>query len=137
MQRTLAMVAAAAGFCALATGCGDGMLRTNGRLLKGGQPFIPQEGEFIEITFVPILPDGKPPADFYFAEVDQASGTFRPFGKNGKGMPPGKYRVAVELMKKKKDQLRGKFDAEKSPFVFDVDSKTSEMVIDLDNPPPK
>ncbi len=129
-------LAVAVGLCALTVGCGgDGLLRTNGRLLKGGQPYIPPEGEYIEVTFVPILPDGTPPADFYYAEVDQTTGTFRPAGKNGKGMPPGKYRVAVELMKKKKDQLRGKFDAEKSPFIFDFDPKTSEIVIDLDNPP--
>src|SRR5262249_35416619 len=121
---------------ALATsGCGDGLLRTPGRLLKGGQPLIPKNGEFIEITFVPIPSDGKPPGDFYYADVDQAAATFRPAGKNGQGMPPGKYRVAVELMKKKKDQLGGRFDAERSPFVFDVDAKTREIVIDLDNPP--
>jgi len=84
---------------------------------------------------VPIPADGKPPRDFYFAETDQTAGTFRPAGKNGKGMPPGKYRVAVELMKKKKDVLGGKYDAERSPFVFDVDANTKEIVIDLDNPP--
>ena len=50
-------------------------------------------------------------------------------------MPPGKYRVAVELMKKKKDQFGGKFNEDKSPFVVEVDSKTPEIVIDLDNPP--
>jgi hypothetical protein len=130
---TAALVAA---FAFITAGCSsDGLLRTQGRLLKGGQPFVPSEGELIEITFVPIPPDGKPPADYYYADVDQTAGTFKPAGKNGKGMPPGKYRVAAELMKKKKDQLRGKFDAEKSPFVFEVDSKTSEIVIDLDNPP--
>jgi hypothetical protein len=135
-MRHLVTVALAAGLAFATAGCGgDGLLRTHGRLLKGGQPFIPKEGEFIEITFVPIPPDGKPPADFYYADVDQTTGTFQPAGKNRKGMPPGKYRVAVELMKKKKDQFRGKFDAEKSPFVFDVDSRTAEIVIDLDKPP--
>ena len=35
----------------IAAGCaGDGLLRTQGRLLKGGQPYIPKEGEYIEIT---------------------------------------------------------------------------------------
>ena len=114
---------------------GDGLLRTQGRLLKGGQPYVPREGEYIEITFIPISPDGKPPWDHDFADVDQTISSVQPAGKNKKGMPPGKYRVAVELMVKKKDQLRGKFDAEKSPFVFDVDAKTSEIVIDLDKPP--
>jgi hypothetical protein len=135
MKRVFATAAVAV--CLLAAGCGDGLLRTQGRLLKGGQPLVAKEGEHIEVTFVPIPPDGKPPADYYFADTDQATGTFRPAGKNGKGMPPGKYRVAVEVMKKKKDQLGGKFDAERSPFVFDVDAGTRELVLDLDAPPKK
>ncbi len=120
------------GLCIFLTGCGDGRLRTKGQLLKGGQPFIPPEGEFIHVTFVPIPPDGQPATDYYYAEVDQATGTFRSAGKDLKGMPPGKYRVAVELMKKKKDLFRGQFDAVNSPFVFDVDGQTKEIVIDLD-----
>ncbi len=120
------------GLCLFITGCGDGRLRTKGQLLKGGQPFIPPEGEYLEITFVPIRSDGQPVPDYYYAEVDQTAGTFRPAGKDLKGMPPGKYRVAVELMKKKKDQFGGKFDTIRSPFVFDVDSQTKEIVIDLD-----
>jgi hypothetical protein len=132
MRRALTLTAF--GLCILITGCGDGRLRTKGQLLKGGQPYIPPEGEYIEITFVPILPDGKPAPDYYYAEVDQTTGTFRPAGKDLKGMPPGKYRVAVELMKKKKDKLGGKFDTMRSPFVFDVDDQTKEIVIDLDKP---
>ena len=132
MRRALTLTVV--GLCILITGCGDGRLRTKGRLLKGGQPFIAPEGEFIHVTFVPIPPDGKPATDYYYAEVDQTTGTFRPAGKDLKGMPPGKYRVAVELMKKKKDQFGGKFDTQKSPFVFDVDGGTKEIVIDLDKP---
>jgi hypothetical protein len=133
MRRVL--TAAAVGLCLLAAGCGDGRLRTQGRLLKGGRPFAPAEGEAVQILFVPIPPEGKPPTDYYAAEVDQEAGTFRPAGKDGKGMPPGRYRVAVELMKRKKDQFEGKFDAERSPFVVEVDAKTPEIVIDLDHPP--
>ncbi|MDB5309476.1 MAG: hypothetical protein JWO38_3678 [Gemmataceae bacterium] len=130
MQRVLTPAAAA--LCLLAVGCGDGMLRTQGRLVKNGQPFLPQTGEVVQILFVPIFPDGKLPTDYYAAEVDQAAGTFRPAGKNGKGMPPGKYRVAIELMKNRRDQFGGKFDAAKSPFVVEINSSTAEIVIDLD-----
>jgi hypothetical protein len=134
-MRLLRLVALAAG-CVLALGCGgDRLIQTPCRLVKGGQPFIPKEGESIQVTFVPIAPDGKPPADLYYADVDQSTGTFKPAGKNRKGMPPGKYRVAVELMKKKKDQFGGKFNEDKSPFVFDFDPTTPEVVIDLDSPP--
>jgi hypothetical protein len=52
-------------------------------------------------------------------------------------MPPGKYRVAIELDKHRSDLLRGRFDAENSPFVYDVDAGTPEIVIDLDHPPAK
>jgi hypothetical protein len=113
----------------------DGLLRTEGRVLKGGQPFVPEEGEFIQIEFVPILPGGEPPPNFYVAVVDQTNGTFHPAGAELRGMPPGKYRVAVELMKNRNDELGGKFDAENSPFVVDVDATTEEIVIDLDQPP--
>src|SRR5437764_5616133 len=101
-----------------------------------GQPAAPpQEGESVRVTFVPILPGGKPPSDHYFAEFDPADATFRSAGKDKKGMPPGKYRVAVEYKKDKQDVFGGKFDENQSPFVFDIDSRTSEIVIDLDNPP--
>ena len=119
----------------IAAGCGDGRLRTQGRVVRGGKPLVVGEGEHLQVRFVPIPADGKPPSDYYFAETDQAAATFRPLGKDGGGMPPGKYRVAVEVTKNKKDQLGGRFDAEKSPFVFDVDANTSEIVIDLDAPP--
>ena len=111
-------------------------MRTRGRVVKGGEDFIPEEGEFLAITFVPIVEPGQFAMDYHFAEVDQDAGTFTAAGKDLKGIPEGKYRVAVELMKKKKDQFGGKYDAEKSPFVFDIDSDTDEIVIDLDKPPP-
>jgi hypothetical protein len=133
--RLLILGLAAAGLGLAAAGCGGNLLQTQGRVLKGGQPLIPRDGEAVQVTFVPIAADGKPPVDFYYAEVDQATGTFRPAGKDKKGMPPGKYRVAVELKKNRKDVLNGRFGTEKSPFVFDVDATTREIVIDLDSPP--
>ena len=123
--------------CVLATGCGNGKLQTRGRVVKGGQPLLPKEDESVRVTFVPILPDGKPPADHYFAEFNPADGTFRPAGKDKKGMPPGKYRVAVEYKKNKQDIFNGKFDEDLSPYVFDIDAYTTEIVIDLDKPPPQ
>src|SRR5260370_27218216 len=65
---------------ATVSGCGksDGLLRTQGRLLKGGEESVPAEGEYIQITFVPIPQDGKPAMDYYYADVNQDAGTFRP-----------------------------------------------------------
>jgi hypothetical protein len=136
MLRLFATAAVAVGLC-LSLGCGGGpkKLQTPGRVVMGGQPLLPKEGESVRVTFVPILPDGKPPSDHYFAEYDPEKGTFQSAGKDKKGMPPGKYRVAVEYKRNKKDVFDGRFDENKSPYVFDVDSSTKEVVIDLDNPP--
>jgi hypothetical protein len=120
-----------------AAGCSSQQLTTRGRVHKGGAPFLPGKGEFVRVTFVPIHADGKRVEDYYVAQVNPTDGTFQVAGKDLRGMPPGKYRVAVELDKHRSDLLKGRFDAERSPFVFDVDASTPEIVIDLDRPPPK
>jgi hypothetical protein len=136
MRRAFATAALAAGLCLLAAGCGgDGKLRTRGRVMKGGQPLLPKEGETVRVTFVPLLPDGKPPADHYHAEFNRDDATFQSAGKDKKGMPPGKYRVAVEYKRQRRDVFAGRFDEDRSPFVFDVDPQTPEIVVDLDRPP--
>lgn len=119
----------------LAAGCGGKLLKTRGRVVKSGQPFLPGQGEFVRVTFVPVIEGGKPAHDFFVAEYNSTDGTFQVAGKNGKGMPPGRYRVAVELDRKRRDLLKGQFDAERSPFLFDVDANTDAIVIDLDSPP--
>jgi hypothetical protein len=120
-----------------AAGCGPTMLKTPGRVVKSGAPFVPGPGEFVRVTFVPVATDGKRVEDYYVAQVNNQDGTFQVAGKDLRGMPPGKYRVAVELDKHRSDLLKGKFDAKRSPFVFDVDSHTGEILIDLDRPPAK
>jgi hypothetical protein len=136
MRRLLSWTVATALLCLLVAGCGGNRkLQTRGRLVRGGQPLLPKEDESVRVTFVPMLPDGKPPSDHYFAEFNPADATFQSAGKDKKGMPPGKYRVAVEYKQKRRDVFGGKFDENRSPFVFDVDSGTPEIMIDLDHPP--
>ena len=88
-----------------AAGCGPRMLKTKGKVVKGDQPFLPGKGEFVRVTFVPIFEDGKRVEDVYAAQVNQKKGTFIVYGKDGKGMPPGKYRVVVELDRHRSDLL--------------------------------
>ena len=135
-MRATRLVAAALVLGLAACGCGSNLLKTRGRVLKNGAPFLPGEGQFVRVTFVPVVEGGRA-KDFYVAEVNREDGTFQVAGKDLRGMPPGRYRVAVELDRHRSDLLRGKFDAENSPFVFDVDSGTGEIIIDLDKPPPK
>jgi hypothetical protein len=115
------------------SGCGgDGRLNTRGKIVKGGNPFTVPDEEYVRVTFFPVTTDGKPPANTYAAVYDGTKGTFRAVGPDGKGIPPGKYRIAVEHEAKRKDKFGGVYDGDRSPFVFDIDSATKEIVIDLD-----
>jgi hypothetical protein len=119
------------------TGCGPSLLKTRGRVLKSGAPFLPGSDEFVRVTFVPILTAEQRVEDFYVAQYNRSDGTFSVAGKDLRGMPPGKYRVAVELDRRRADLLGGRFNAEQSPFVFEIDGNTTEIIIDLDRPPAK
>jgi hypothetical protein len=120
----------------LLAGCGSSMLKPTGRVVKGGAPFLPKDGEFIIVTFCPEPTGGKATnTELYVCEVDRTKAKFTVAGKDGRGLPPGKYRVAVQLEKHHSDLLKGQFAMDKSPFVFDVDGNTKEIVLDLDNPP--
>ena len=117
------------------TGCGDRRLRTQGRVLKGGKPFVAEKGQYLTVTFVPLLKDknGKdlPPDNYYYSEVDQATGTFTAAGGDLKGIPSGKYRVQLRLMQRKKDLWGGKYTGPSLP-TLDVNSGLSEIILDLD-----
>ena len=113
----------------VASGCGHGRFVAKGRVIKGGEPYQPAEGESLLISFAPVDSPVSSNADSYAAHYDPTDGTFEVVGKDGKGLPAGKYRVGIQLMKKKEDLLGGQLTAYKSPLVFDVTGK--QVVIDL------
>ena len=51
---------------------------------------------------------------------------------SGAGLPPGKYRVSLQLMKNKEDQFGGRLVGVKSPFTVEVQRGGGDLVIDLD-----
>jgi hypothetical protein len=117
------------GLCVL--GCGShGPFNAKGRVLKGGKPFELGENEGLRIFFVPL----DPPAGGYdsFAAEFHKDGTFVVKGKDGRGLPPGKYRVTLQHMKNKEDLFRGRFMGEHSPFTCEVGRGSGEVVVDLD-----
>jgi len=119
-------------FGLFALGCGESSrIRAKGRIIKGGQPYLASEGEGFRVFFVPLeIPKGNH-YDSYAAEYNSENGSFRVEGKDGKGLPPGKYRVDLQLMKSKEDLLNGKLLGKKSPFIVEVTGK-DELVINLD-----
>jgi hypothetical protein len=120
------------------SGCGgDGRLNVKGRVLKNGAALKLPETDFVRVTFFPVTTNGRPPLNTYIAAYDGEDGTFEAVGPDGRGVPPGKYRIAIEHNRKRKDLLKGSYDGDRSPFVFDVDASTKELVLDLDKAPAK
>jgi hypothetical protein len=120
-------------FLALA-GCGSGLLKPSGRLLKDGKPFVPGPNQTVQVVFFPVTEGKSDEGGSYPAEVNRESGTFRVVGANGKGLPPGKYRISVRVLQKRKDVLSGSFGVDNSPFVQEINGSTKELVLDLGKP---
>jgi hypothetical protein len=115
-------------------GCGgDGRVNARGRIVKNGQPFQLGEGEGLRIVFYPPEAAGAT-YESYVAVFDKADGSFRVTGKDGKGLPPGKYRVALEHLKQKKDLFKGFYSGKQTPIIREVTDSYHEIVIDLDKP---
>jgi hypothetical protein len=120
--------------CCLVAGCGPSRVKARGRLVKSGQPFLPGDNETVHIAFFPAADDPDPSAHSYVVSFNRADGTFQVVGKDGKGLPPGKYRVAVSLIKDRKDQLKGAFNVKSSPVLCEVKSASEEIIVDLATP---
>ncbi|WP_020468153.1 hypothetical protein [Zavarzinella formosa] len=116
-------------------GCGSGMLKTKGRITKSGAPFTLKQGEDLCIYFCPVKADGSPGTTVYPAFFNPADSTFQVTGSDKNGMPAGKYRVWMEHTINKKDLFKGAYSMTNTPYVFDVDSSTREIEIDLDKKP--
>jgi hypothetical protein len=122
-------------------------------LLKGDKPFVPSEGQAVGMTFYPmetikdssgrvLAPGGEP----FSAALDPETGTFEVPGPDGRGIPAGKYRVAVSLRQRTappnssgkkfdrdKDLLQDRFNDKASPIIREITTK-SDLTIDLEKP---
>jgi hypothetical protein len=63
---------------------------------------------------------------------NRTDGSFEVVGSDGKGLPPGIYKVGLELMKKKSDKWGGAYSPVKSPITVEVKRSGDEVVVDLD-----
>jgi hypothetical protein len=114
-------------FACLVVGCGSSGIQARGRLVKSGNPFVPSDAETVHIVFFPESEGSKS----YLVNFDRADGTFRAIGK---GLPPGKYRVAISIIKGRSDELKGAYNAKNSPLSCDVVSSSEEIILDLATP---
>jgi hypothetical protein len=115
----------------IAAGCGSGKFATKGHVLKDGSPLKIDRDDMVRVVLVPLPEDGSRPKDYYVAEFNPENSTFLVKGKDGQGMPPGKYRVAVEHLQGRKDLLKGQFGPDNSPFVVTINRASDEITVDV------
>jgi hypothetical protein len=115
----------------ISVGCGSGFIKAKGRVLKDGSPYHTPEGAGLRIFFVPMGEITGTQYDSFAAVYDSRNGSFVVVGKDGRGLPPGKYRIGLQLMKSKEDLLGGRL-LKNSPFTCEVAGRWGEIVINLD-----
>jgi hypothetical protein len=130
-------------FCTLVflLGCDtpqDDSVPVRGKLTNNGQPLAVKGREiglgYVELHFYRIQDDGttdKDPAD---AAVEE-SGEFTVRGRDGHGLPPGKYKITVRQLDPApdNDKLQGRFNFENTPLVREI-KEGEEILIDLSRP---
>jgi hypothetical protein len=126
--------------CTTVAGCGGGgptLVTVTGKVVDGGQPVAIQDyeqgGSCLEVEFFP-LGEIDDSATYVYSAYCEQDGSFVLDGMDGNGIPVGNYRVAVrrlgETRSGRGDVWQGRFDGEKSPFVFDI-TDGEEIVIDV------
>lgn len=113
-----------------------GRTKAKGRILENGLPIkvnvsnLPPGDPGLQITFIRI--GSVEAGDEYDARIiDAAQGTFELIGAEGKGIPPGKYRVAITMAPiGSEDVLKGKYSREKSKVEVEVE-EGKDLVIDI------
>jgi hypothetical protein len=130
-----------AGIIALA-GCGGGSGGTPKHVVKGK---ISNGGSILEVKQLPskaggnlklwlIDTDQSKILDVYDADIDFATGAFVIGGGDGRGIPPGKYKVCVEWKDDYPggpDKLKGRFSEENSKLVREIPPPSGELIIDV------
>lgn len=121
-----------------------------GKLVKGGEPYaldqskvkLPKGGTAMPpgistssvLQVVLISADGK---DQYTAKTNSDTGTFEVAGPDGKGIAPGRYKIAVTakvgLSPSDPDLFGGRYAADKTQILRDI-KDGEDVVIDVSKP---
>jgi hypothetical protein len=156
MSRTPGKLMVMSVVCLAGCGSGDNIWVT-GVLQKGGEMYKPPDGHKLALYFCPTPGEGSAPptGDVEMADYDPRDGSFTVPGREGSGIPPGKYRIAIvetlrrealdklkEASKSKRGQkpirddtnfLEASFGEKTSPFVRDLTTST-KLTLDMSKP---
>ena len=134
--------AATAAVALLAAGCAGKYVPVSGRVTLAGQPYPmhPSGDEELAVFLLGLKPTGERTEYFYSAMADKA-GSFVVYGPERKGLPPGKYRVALNSnfvppgVRDKPGKFWAKYGQDNSPILCEVTDSTVELTIDVDPAP--
>ncbi len=156
MSRTPGLLMVMSVVCLAGCGSGDNIWVT-GVLQKGGEMYKPLDGHKLALYFCPMHGEGSATqtGDVVMANYDPRDGRFTVPGRDGYGIPRGKYRVAVvetirreelDKLKKSSKPKRGQnrinddtnvlettFGENTSPFVLDLKTSTN-LTLDMSKP---
>ncbi len=77
-------------------GCGgDKGVKVEGQIVRDGNPYAAAEGETVNLSFAGKNAKGEDA--IYPATVNAGAGSFVVNGPEGKGIPPGKYKITINL----------------------------------------
>jgi hypothetical protein len=143
MRRLLSLWVVLSASCLAGCGGGNGIWVT-GVLQKGGEKYTPPEGRKLALYFHPIGEGapGKPAGEVEMAQYNESDGSFTVPGREGKGIPPGKYRIAVieTLRREALDEVNKSMNPKRGEKRIDKDTnfleetfgeKSSPLVRDL------
>jgi hypothetical protein len=132
------------GYCLvtlLLTGCGgkakDDSVPVRGKVTNAGAPLKVNRPDvglgYVELHFHRINADGSVSTDPADAAVEE-SGNFTVRGRDGRGLPPGKYKITVRQLDPApaNDKLQGRFDLKNSRIVREVGDQ--QIMIDVSRP---
>lgn len=117
------------------SGSGPAPVTVKGRVTKGGKVLeVPAQVGRVQVTFYEVKADGGM-TDPNEAIVDASTGSFTVPGSGGKGIPKGKYKVAVHQWTNfpTVDALKNKYSRDNTKIIREV-TGDQDIEIDLDKP---
>jgi hypothetical protein len=132
----------AIGLVLVLSGCGDefdGRAVIRGKLVEGPNPFVLDQSKLkLPAGATAVPPGARPLAVIFIAEdktqfqavVNPETGAFELPGPDGKGIRPGRYKVAITCGVGGADYFNNKFAPDRTKVVRDV-KEGEEVVIDV------
>lgn len=113
---------------AVLPGCSSAPVKATGKVVKGGQPAPLSDKGMYQITLISDSDASKT-----FPVEAKQDGTFTVTGPTGNGVPPGKYKVAIQAMDpydKRVDKFGNRFTADKTTLTVEIPG-SGELVVDV------